>query len=60
MDHFLGRSTVRNLLGLRFANRLLEPVWNAQHIASVEIVYDEQLALEGAPATTTARAPWPT
>ncbi len=47
VDHFLGRSTVRNLLGLRFANRLLEPVWNAQHIASVEIVYDEQLALEG-------------
>lgn len=47
VDHFLGKSTVLNLLGLRFANRLFEPVWNAQNIASVEIVFDEQLALEG-------------
>ncbi|MEO6942052.1 MAG: glucose-6-phosphate dehydrogenase [Terrimesophilobacter sp.] len=47
IDHFLGKSTVLNLLGLRFANRLFEPVWNAQNIASVEIVFDEQLALEG-------------
>lgn len=47
VDHFLGKSTVLNLLGLRFANRILEPVWNAQNIQSVEIVFDEQLALEG-------------
>ncbi len=46
VDHFLGRSTVFNLLGLRFANRLFEPVWNREHIESVDIVYDEQLALE--------------
>lgn len=47
IDHFLGKSTVLNLLGLRFANRIFEPVWNAQNVASVEIVFDEQLALEG-------------
>lgn len=47
IDHFLGRSTVLNLLGLRFANRIFEPVWNNLHIASVDIVYDEQLGLEG-------------
>ncbi|KZX22176.1 glucose-6-phosphate dehydrogenase [Rathayibacter tanaceti] len=47
VDHFLGRATVMNVLGLRFANRILEPLWSAEHIESVEIVYDEQLALEG-------------
>src|SRR4051794_12032309 len=47
IDHFLGRSDVLNILGVRFANRLIEPVWNNQHVDSVEIVYDESLALEG-------------
>ena len=47
VDHFLGRSTVLNLLGLRFANRIFEPLWNRDHIASVDIVYDEVLGLEG-------------
>ena len=47
VDHFLGKSTVINLLGLRFANRMFEAVWNAEHIERVEIIYDEQLALEG-------------
>lgn len=47
VDHFLGKSTVLNLLGLRFANRIFEPVWNADNIASVEVLFDEQLALEG-------------
>jgi glucose-6-phosphate 1-dehydrogenase len=47
VDHFLGRSDVLNILGTRFANRLLEPVWSNQHIDSIEIVYDEQLTLEG-------------
>jgi glucose-6-phosphate 1-dehydrogenase len=46
VDHFLGRSTVLNLLGLRFANRLFEPVWNADHIERIDIVFDEQLTLE--------------
>lgn len=47
VDHFLGRSTTLNLLGARFANRLLEPVWSADHIESVMIRYDETLGLEG-------------
>ncbi|SDZ42922.1 glucose-6-phosphate dehydrogenase [Herbiconiux ginsengi] len=47
VDHFLGRSTVFNILGLRFANRIFEPVWNSEHIAEIAVVYDEQLGLEG-------------
>jgi glucose-6-phosphate 1-dehydrogenase len=47
VDHFLGKATVFNILGLRFANRLLEPLFNHQHVAKVEIFYDESLALEG-------------
>ena len=47
VDHFLGSSTVLNLLGVRFANRVLEAVWSAENIESVVIRYDEMLALEG-------------
>jgi glucose-6-phosphate 1-dehydrogenase len=47
IDHFLGQQTVQNLLGLRFANRLFEPVWNHAHLSRVEIVWDETLGLEG-------------
>lgn len=47
VDHFLGKATVLNILGLRFANTFLEPVWNRGHIEKVEIVFDEDLALEG-------------
>ncbi|HEV7957426.1 MAG: glucose-6-phosphate dehydrogenase [Microbacteriaceae bacterium] len=47
VDHFLGKSTVLNLLGLRFANRIFEPLWNGQNIERVEIVFEEKLGLEG-------------
>ncbi|WP_194396901.1 glucose-6-phosphate dehydrogenase [Microbacterium atlanticum] len=47
IDHFLGRSTTLNLLGVRFANRVFAPVWSAQDIESVVIRYDETLGLEG-------------
>ncbi|MFG2563443.1 glucose-6-phosphate dehydrogenase [Streptomyces sp. NPDC048496] len=47
VDHFLAMTTVQNLLGSRLANRVLEPIWNSTHIAEVEIVWDETLALEG-------------
>ena len=47
IDHFLARQTALNILGLRFANRLFEPLWNAGHVERVEIVYDEALGLEG-------------
>ena len=46
VDHFLGKHTVLNVLGFRFANRLFEPLWNATHIDRVDIVYDESLGLE--------------
>lgn len=47
VDHYLGKATVLNLLGLRFANRIFEPVWNATNIEWIDIVVDEKLALEG-------------
>ena len=47
IDHFLGRADVLNILGLRFANRLFDPVWTNLHVQSIDIVYDEELALEG-------------
>ena len=47
VDHFLAMTTVQNVLGTRLANRVLEPIWNAAHIAEVDIVWDESLALEG-------------
>jgi len=47
VDHYLGKATVLNLVGLRFTNRLFEPVWNASNIESIQIISDEALALEG-------------
>jgi glucose-6-phosphate 1-dehydrogenase len=47
VDHFLAMTTVQNVLGTRLANRVLEPIWNAAHIAEVDIVWEESLALEG-------------
>ncbi|WP_344738569.1 glucose-6-phosphate dehydrogenase [Microbacterium awajiense] len=47
VDHFLGRSTLLNILGVRFANRVFEPVWSADHVESVLVRYDESLGLEG-------------
>lgn len=47
VDHFLGMSTVLNILGIRFANRVIEPLLTAEHVEAVEIVFDETLGLEG-------------
>jgi glucose-6-phosphate 1-dehydrogenase len=47
VDHFLAMTTVQNVLGFRLANRVLEPIWNSMHIAAVDIVWEESLALEG-------------
>jgi glucose-6-phosphate 1-dehydrogenase len=47
VDHFLAKQTVLNILGLRFANRVFEPVWNAAHVEQVDIIADETLGLEG-------------
>jgi glucose-6-phosphate 1-dehydrogenase len=47
VDHYLGLSTVLNIFGLRFTNRMLESVLDSTHVASVDILLDESLALEG-------------
>ncbi|MGR0320665.1 glucose-6-phosphate dehydrogenase [Agromyces sp. ZXT2-3] len=47
IDHFLGRATVLNLLGVRSANRLMEPVWDRHSIERFDLLYDETLGLEG-------------
>ncbi len=47
VDHFLGHRATLGMLALRFDNRLFDPIWNADDVQRVEIVYDEQLGLEG-------------
>jgi glucose-6-phosphate 1-dehydrogenase len=47
IDHFLGKESVDNILALRFANGLFEPVWNRQHICYVQIDVPETLSIEG-------------
>lgn len=47
IDHYLGKETVQNLMALRFANALYEPLWNAQHIDHVQITVAESVGLEG-------------
>src|SRR5579871_2685234 len=46
IDHFLGKETTQNLMVFRFANRFLEPIWNAQNISQVQITYAETLGVE--------------
>ena len=46
IDHYLGKETVQNLMALRFANALFEPLWNAQHIDHVQITVAETLGVE--------------
>jgi glucose-6-phosphate 1-dehydrogenase len=47
IDHYLGKETVQNLMALRFANALFEPVWNAAHIDHVQITVAETLGVQG-------------
>jgi glucose-6-phosphate 1-dehydrogenase len=46
IDHYLGREAVQNLLALRFANGMFEPVWNRNHIDHVQIDVPETLSIE--------------
>jgi glucose-6-phosphate 1-dehydrogenase len=47
IDHYLGKETVQNLMVLRFANALFEPLWRAEHIDHVQITVAERLGVEG-------------
>ncbi|MFF4546769.1 glucose-6-phosphate dehydrogenase [Streptomyces sp. NPDC001435] len=47
IDHFLGKESVDNILALRFANGLFEPIWNRDHISHVQIDVPEQISIEG-------------
>ncbi len=47
IDHYLGKETVQNLMALRFANMMFEPLWNANGIEHVQITVSETVGLEG-------------
>jgi glucose-6-phosphate 1-dehydrogenase len=47
IDHYLGKETVQNLLALRFANTLFEPIWNSHYVDSVQITMAEDVGIEG-------------
>jgi glucose-6-phosphate 1-dehydrogenase len=47
IDHYLGKETVQNLLALRFANTLFEPIWNGNHVDSVQITMAEDVGIGG-------------
>lgn len=46
IDHYLGKETVQNIFLLRFANKIFEPIWNAEHIDSIQITVAETLGVE--------------
>ncbi|HEV2887029.1 MAG TPA: glucose-6-phosphate dehydrogenase [Jatrophihabitans sp.] len=47
IDHYLGKETVQNLMALRFANQLFEPVWNSNYVDSVQITMAEDVGIAG-------------
>lgn len=47
IDHYLGKETVQNIMTLRFANGIFEPLWNKEHIDHIQITNAETLGIEG-------------
>jgi glucose-6-phosphate 1-dehydrogenase len=47
IDHYLGKETVQNMLALRFANTLFEPIWNSHYVDSVQITMAEDVGISG-------------
>ncbi|HEV2360560.1 MAG TPA: glucose-6-phosphate dehydrogenase, partial [Acidimicrobiales bacterium] len=46
IDHYMGKETVQNVLALRFANSIFEPVWNRRYVDHVQVTVAEQLGVE--------------
>ncbi len=57
IDHYLGKETVQNLMAVRFANILFEPLWNAQYVDHVQITVAETVASAGVANITTIPVP---
>jgi glucose-6-phosphate 1-dehydrogenase len=47
IDHYLGKESVEDLLVFRFSNSFLEPIWNRNHVASVQVTMAERIGVEG-------------
>ena len=47
IDHYMGKETVQNILALRFANSVFEPIWNRRHVDHVQVTVAESLGVEG-------------
>ncbi|HRO13048.1 glucose-6-phosphate dehydrogenase [Amaricoccus sp.] len=47
IDHYLGKETVQNLMAIRFANALFEPLWNSHYVEQVQITVAESIGVEG-------------
>ncbi|HKA02934.1 MAG TPA: glucose-6-phosphate dehydrogenase [Acidimicrobiales bacterium] len=47
IDHYLGKESVEDLLVFRFSNSLLEPIWNRNHVSSVQVTMAERIGVEG-------------
>ncbi len=56
IDHYLGKETVQNLMAVRFANILFEPLWKSEYIDHVQITVAETVAWKAAAPITTSRA----
>ena len=59
IDHYLGKETVQNLMALRFANGIFEPIWNRQMVDHVQITVAESMGIEGRAGLLRARGRGP-